>query len=946
LSVQSELPHAWSKSTQRIIQTLANLIAVALRNAQLFKEISDSQAHLHAALEASKEITTARDPDEALQAIVGRVRQVTGAWRAFCAIVDDIGTIRRPASVGFDENLVEAHSIRSNGISRSVLRSKRARFIQDTHKAKDDVHPKMIEQGVKSAACLPMIYEDQVIGLLWTHYQNFHSFSEGEQEALRLYAMQAAIAFMNALQMRKLEHMRQAVETLSGAVGTQDVLHQIVQSARDVLHANSAAIWSYDDVSDKFIPEDCVAAGIPEDIWETFRREEPRTGQTAYTVIQRSWVGVQNVNETKTYPFLGASTRRLLKKLGVNSFQGVALLDGDEILGILYVNYNQLRSFSKDEQETAKTFANHAALALKKAKLLDQLEAARNAARVVAHVSAVGELHSTLDSIVEGTLEALGCDAVTLYTFDDEKNEFGFPPSIAGVKDEETVFSYGFVSRESILYRIIDTNKMYFSDDSQNDPILSGPFTRREKIISTAGVPLISRGRKVGMMFVNYRKRHRFTHDETTNIELFANQAAVAIHNAYLYDQEKRLAAALRALHNAGRAVSSTLNLDQILGHIAEHAYHLALPKGESTHFSYLSWVEDGKMQFKASYPRSRVNALKEALGDIDLEHDKRIGISGRVATSGHSMLVGNATRHSAITLLEDGIHSQLSVPISIDDQVVGVISVVDMANDAFDEEDMRALEALADQACLAIRNAHQYEEIKETRGLVGARTALAWMGMASSVWGHAIRINAQTIREQLSLLKGDLKAMKVDNSAFRERLSTIDHLAQNIQEKPLTTPLSVEEGTEAVNLNGLITERTRQLWRNDPYRIASLELKLKLNDDATVIVNREWLRRAFDVLVDNAVSAVEHCATKEITIGTDETNVGYCEMFIKDTGQGIPEHIQDKILKDPIEKPERDQGMGLLIAQTIVQTYGGEIKMKYTGGEGTCMMIRLPLES
>jgi two-component system sensor kinase FixL len=170
--------------------------------------------------------------------------------------------------------------------------------------------------------------------------------------------------------------------------------------------------------------------------------------------------------------------------------------------------------------------------------------------------------------------------------------------------------------------------------------------------------------------------------------------------------------------------------------------------------------------------------------------------------------------------------------------------------------------------------------------------------------------------------------------------------LAQNIQEKPLTTPLSVEEGTEAVNLNGLITERTRQLWRNDPYRIASLELKLKLNDDATVIVNREWLRRAFDVLVDNAVSAVEHCATKEITIGTDETNVGYCEMFIKDTGQGIPEHIQDKILKDPIEKPERDQGMGLLIAQTIVQTYGGEIKMKYTGGEGTCMMIRLPLES
>jgi signal transduction histidine kinase len=59
------------------------------------------------------------------------------------------------------------------------------------------------------------------------------------------------------------------------------------------------------------------------------------------------------------------------------------------------------------------------------------------------------------------------------------------------------------------------------------------------------------------------------------------------------------------------------------------------------------------------------------------------------------------------------------------------------------------------------------------------------------------------------------------------------------------------------------------------------------------------------------------------------------------------PEEILSKIGFDLIEKPEDAQGLGigLLMSQTIVQTYGGDIHVASTGPEGTTMVIALPLE-
>jgi len=75
--------------------------------------------------------------------------------------------------------------------------------------------------------------------------------------------------------------------------------------------------------------------------------------------------------------------------------------------------------------------------------------------------------------------------------------------------------------------------------ETKNDPLLGTPFSKREGVETSAGIPLIVRNHKVGVMFVNYRHQYYPTVEDRTNMELFAHQAAVAIRNANLFAEQQ-----------------------------------------------------------------------------------------------------------------------------------------------------------------------------------------------------------------------------------------------------------------------------------------------------------------------------------------------------------------------------------------------------------------------
>lgn len=928
-----------------LCKSLANQVAVAINNARLYEETREGRDYLHSLYQATTEIISPREPKDVLQNIVETACRTTRAWRAAALLVGDSEHPRAIALYGFEKE-IEATSIRrEHGISNAVLQSGQPRFIPDTEAKRDQVNPAMLEQGVKAAACLPLPLTGKNIGVLWIHFRDKHTFSETEKQALQLYANQSAIAYDNARRMRELEQLRVAANAMASKAEWKDVLQEIAKSAKQVLEADYTLIWHYDAERRIFFPEDLVAEGIPDDLLEEFRKVEPETGKTTERVLEKRYVKVEDLS-CEQPDFLGESTRDFLKRLKVIAFQGIRLDVAGEPLGVLYVDYKHARGFGEEDRRILEHFANHAALTLKKARLFEQVQRSRDAARAVAKVSTLGNLEETLIAIVNGARQALHCEIATLYTFDEDKQQFVRYAGV-GYKDAKNMRPPAKITNDSALWKIMGLrDKTYhLSEDVLNDKLLKGRFAQAEGVRSALGIQLRFGEHRVGVMFINYRTAHRFTQDEIDDALLFANQAAVAIHNAQLHDKVSKRADVMKALYEAGKAITSTLSVDETLQRIAEQALRIVgVECQQEGCFSHIALLEGNKLRFIAGFPTEILTDLRQNVGEIDLEKDTQKGIVGEAVLERQSKNIPEVSTDPNWIPLREGIniHSQLSVLLKVGEHIIGVLSIEHPRPAAFSEEEVQNVDLLAAQAAVAIKNAQRFGE---TERILAARTALAWTGMLGSTWRHAVEKHAITIREQIQLLRSDL-ASKERTDTTNKRLEMIERLANQILEKPLTPPLSAEEGVHSLPINDFLRERAKQLWAHEQYKPVSLELDLKLDDTATVRASPEWLRRALDILIDNAVEATAELPERKIVIRSRQLD--HCaEISITDNGRGIPPEVLEQLFRAPIKKPQgaKGQGIGLLLAQTIVQTYGGTIYCRETGATGTTMVISLPLE-
>lgn len=234
---------------------------------------------------------------------------------------------------------------------------------------------------------------------------------------------------------------------------------------------------------------------------------------------------------------------------------------------------------------------------------------------------------------------------------------------------------------------------------------------------------------------------------------------------------------------------------------------------------------------------------------------------------------------------------------------------------------------------------------LKEGKYLLSARTALAWAGMVSSAWRHAINNYALTIGDLVGLLRRDLQS-KIDFERVNERLTKIEQIADQIRQKPIFPPLSSEEGLETVDVVDLIRKRINQLGESEPY--SSIEMNLQpINNPVSARISPEWFRRGLDMLVDNSIEAMTSSNIKRLVIRVLEID-DQIQIIIEDTGYGVPDNVIPFLFKQPISQNRKKKGLGLglLMAQMIFQTYGGDLQLTNTGSQGTTFTINLPAAS
>jgi two-component system, NtrC family, nitrogen regulation sensor histidine kinase NtrY len=108
------------------------------------------------------------------------------------------------------------------------------------------------------------------------------------------------------------------------------------------------------------------------------------------------------------------------------------------------------------------------------------------------------------------------------------------------------------------------------------------------------------------------------------------------------------------------------------------------------------------------------------------------------------------------------------------------------------------------------------------------------------------------------------------------------------------------------------------------------------------VAVDPEQIRRVMINLIDNALEAMDHRGTIEISTQHDPAN-NLVRVVVADNGPGIPLAERDKLFLPYYSTKKRGSGLGLAIVRRIVAEHGGSIDVTDNAPRGTRFAVELP---
>jgi sigma-B regulation protein RsbU (phosphoserine phosphatase) len=223
------------------------------------------------------------------------------------------------------------------------------------------------------------------------------------------------------------------------------------------------------------------------------------------------------------------------------------------------------------------------------------------------------------------------------------------------------------------------------------------------KILSELAVPLIVKGRTIGVIDVEASESNFFSEEHRSVLALIASRVAIGVENARLYTRVARQAKQLVLLNEISRELTSILNLDQLFKRIGA----LLLRLIDYQMFSILLLNEKRTtLQHRFSLRFTESVQLKH---DVPLGH----GLVGYAVEHNQAVVVPDVTRDERYIPLNPETMSELCVPLVYKDKVIGVLDLEHTRRSYFTGEHARVLKTLAAQVAISIENARLYEEIE-----------------------------------------------------------------------------------------------------------------------------------------------------------------------------------------------------------------------------------------
>ena len=223
-----------------------------------------------------------------------------------------------------------------------------------------------------------------------------------------------------------------------------------------------------------------------------------------------------------------------------------------------------------------------------------------------------------------------------------------------------------------------------------------------ESVRSELAVPLMFRGKCVGVLDIQSQHLDYFTKDQQRILALLASRLAVAIENARLFQKVRAQAETLLVLNEVSREISSILDVQELLRHAAELVKRVI-------NYQILSIMLYDEEQHIFRHR-------------VDVKHGQRVqgkmrvaateGLVGAAATLREPVLVPDVTKDERYLMINPETRSELAIPMMHKGKVIGVLDLESPQLNYFNADHVQTLSILASNLAVSLENARLYEQV------------------------------------------------------------------------------------------------------------------------------------------------------------------------------------------------------------------------------------------
>ena len=366
---------------------------------------------------------------------------------------------------------------------------------------------------------------------------------------------------------------------------------------------------------------------------------------------------------------------------------------------------------------TGRTFENkikHLKSALReKAKELELLR------QISESISLNLDLDGVLKQIIDVVVQVTRADACLLYLYDDRNRELilkasknPHPKLIGRIRLELGEGITGWVAKERKLVAIAKNA----NDDPRFKFFHNLPEDRYQAFLS---IPVVSKNEVIGVINVQHKRPHHHMISELALLSTIGQQVGGAIENARLYEEMKRKAMQIETLSAVSRTISSSRYIEEILQLIVTMTAEMMNSK-----ICSIMLLDEKKQELEIVATQSLSEEYKR-------KPNLKVGqsISGQAVKEKRPISVLDVAKEKGYMYPElakaEGLCSLLSVPMMVKDRVIGVINSYTSYEHKFYEEEIKILQAVANQAAVAIENTKLVQRSQEMQEALESRKAV-----------------------------------------------------------------------------------------------------------------------------------------------------------------------------------------------------------------------------